>query len=968
MVLRYGDNSYAAGEFGSDILRIDNSNMKIIDMEFIKAYEANTLGVFGIGMPGLEVSAHKPDNPFEYKNFPIRLQEAGFIDSIAYSMWLNTPTATSGMVVFGGVDMKKFIPPLITIDLVPTFKNKILEFTVPASIINYFEAPCTTPFVLNEDPIVVLVDVGSTSSYLPINVVTGLSIKLNMTQDDDGDYVRPCNYTGDDNKFITIRLANFDLNIPVTHLILPKASLDGVPVLFDNGDPVCYLGVYATDDPKFCSLGDNVLRSAYLVFDLDNKRLAVAQTKTDSLESNILAIRPGINGIPGSIDAYSAPTPPDICKNYTYGNNSVSVSGFSISLPTTTIATNLSTKPLPFMSSNITSVLSKQTNATSRLIPSTLFSTFKQTTNISFFTSNLISQTVISNLTYTTFSTDGKISPFTTIDDSSLHTHNESLANSQYKTDDLLFSTPYLTLNNHTISFPSSVSTLSTSIVHTHTYISSFPLNQSHSTGEMPILPISSTPSLIGGHTKYGTITSSRNFVLMSSDLPFSSISNTSTYDSSFVMSESVTTAHSFISATSFAFSKLSSSTEKSKTMNQTKSFDQNLIEPHTRHETVVSIKPPSVTDLPSKFGNNTIKSLSSTTMFHLSTIDSGGKGSIRSTSSIDSSINFGSKTFGSTSLTRNTNFNKGFSTSKLNSINSISDLNPLISINSETFVHTTLTSNTPSSTTGTKKLGYPSSTVTPIGSKTFKITQKDNFISVLSTNINLISTEINLQISSVFFSFRSKQDLVPETDIFGGLVSITKNTITSENQISSDIETTKNFKTEARNTFSINEINGPLETLFSNNDQSSNVESITYMTLSTPTPSKSFETRYPLTEEIVSNQKTEKDRGQTETYFGSYNDNVLSHIKPSSIFSNVHTYISTSSQSFTGDSASQNPVPFSVYIPAIHDTSDFSSPSFFSHCCYNSQTKQSNDLPNQISLVTTVVEIHNSLDDSYPF
>lgn len=322
MVLRYGDNSYAAGEFGSDILRIDNSAMKIIDMEFIKAYEANTLGVFGIGMPGLEVSAHKTDNPFEYKNFPIRLKEAGLIDSIAYSMWLNTPTSTSGLVVFGGVDIKKFIGPLIMIDLVPTVRDKILEFTVPASYINYYETACTPPLVLSDEPLVVLADVGSTSSYLPISVVNGIAAKLNMTTDAEGDFVRSCKHVGDDDKYITIQLATFELKIPVTHLILPKVTLDNVPVLLENGDPSCYLGVYASENAKFCSLGDNVLRSAYLVFDIQNKRLGVAQTKTGGIGSQILAIRPGLDGVPSSIHSNDAPVLVGHCKNSTFGNYS----------------------------------------------------------------------------------------------------------------------------------------------------------------------------------------------------------------------------------------------------------------------------------------------------------------------------------------------------------------------------------------------------------------------------------------------------------------------------------------------------------------------------------------------------------------------------------------------------------------------------------------------------------------------
>lgn len=316
LILRYGDNSYAAGEFGSDVLQVNGGAISIKNMEFIKAYEADTLGVFGIGMPELEVSAHRQQNPFEYKNFPIRLKDAGLIDSVAYSMWLNAPTASSGLIVFGGIDTGKYTGPLVTIDLVPTIKDKILEFTVPATYIKHYTSPCDEPTVLSSVDIVVLADVGSTSSYLPAGVVTGLADKLQLTVDDDGDYIRSCNYHSDDDQYITIKISKFDLKIPINDLMLPKTNAQNQPLSSANGDPICYLGIYPSDDLKFCSLGDNILRSAYLVFDIENKRLGLAQTKIKDYNSGqILGIKPGKNGIPGAIQDSLLPPGSHSCNS-----------------------------------------------------------------------------------------------------------------------------------------------------------------------------------------------------------------------------------------------------------------------------------------------------------------------------------------------------------------------------------------------------------------------------------------------------------------------------------------------------------------------------------------------------------------------------------------------------------------------------------------------------------------------------
>lgn len=335
LILRYGDNSYAAGEFGSDILQVNGGAISIKNMEFIKAYEADTLGVFGIGMPELEVSAHRQQNPFEYKNFPIRLKDAGLIDSVAYSMWLNAPTASSGLIVFGGIDTGKYIGPLVTIDLVPTIRDKILEFTVPATYIKHHTSPCDEPTVLSSVDIVVLADVGSTSSYLPAEVVTGLADKLQLTVDNDGDYIRSCNYHADDNQYITIKISNFDLKIPINDLMLPKTNAQNQPLSSANGDPICYLGIYPSDDLKFCSLGDNILRSAYLVFDIENKRLGLAQTKIKDYNSGqILGIKPGKNGIPGAIQDSLLPPVSHSCNS---SLSTTQTSGYSSSQQNNTL-------------------------------------------------------------------------------------------------------------------------------------------------------------------------------------------------------------------------------------------------------------------------------------------------------------------------------------------------------------------------------------------------------------------------------------------------------------------------------------------------------------------------------------------------------------------------------------------------------------------------------------------------------
>lgn len=55
-----------------------------------------------------------------------------------------------------------------------------------------------------------------------------------------------------------------------------------------RGELVCAFGNQNQPAPPYL-LGDTVLRSAYVVYDLENNQIAIAPTKYNSTESNIVA-------------------------------------------------------------------------------------------------------------------------------------------------------------------------------------------------------------------------------------------------------------------------------------------------------------------------------------------------------------------------------------------------------------------------------------------------------------------------------------------------------------------------------------------------------------------------------------------------------------------------------------------------------------------------------------------------------
>jgi hypothetical protein len=66
---------------------------------------------------------------------------------------------------------------------------------------------------------------------------------------------------------------------------------------YQRGQPICILGIGPAGD-SICVLGDTFLRSAYVVYDLDNNEISLAQTNFNATESRVEEIQEGADGVP----------------------------------------------------------------------------------------------------------------------------------------------------------------------------------------------------------------------------------------------------------------------------------------------------------------------------------------------------------------------------------------------------------------------------------------------------------------------------------------------------------------------------------------------------------------------------------------------------------------------------------------------------------------------------------------------
>ncbi|KAL8773451.1 MAG: hypothetical protein Q9209_001554 [Squamulea sp. 1 TL-2023] len=86
------------------------------------------------------------------------------------------------------------------------------------------------------------------------------------------------------------------ISVSMTDFVAPFAN----NLTFGNSTTACYFDLESCENPN-AILGDSFLRSAYAVFDLEDRQIALAQSNIDAnttVAANISQITRGKNGIP----------------------------------------------------------------------------------------------------------------------------------------------------------------------------------------------------------------------------------------------------------------------------------------------------------------------------------------------------------------------------------------------------------------------------------------------------------------------------------------------------------------------------------------------------------------------------------------------------------------------------------------------------------------------------------------------
>ncbi|KAI9826827.1 MAG: hypothetical protein M1832_005766 [Thelocarpon impressellum] len=291
--ISYADGSGAAGDYATETINLGGASIK--DLQFGIGYlSSSSQGVLGIGYTNHEAQVIL-DNAPEYPNLPALMVSNGLIQSPSYSLWLNDLDASTGLVLFGGVNTDKYIGDLSTLPIqIEEGSTKAEEFFITLTGVKLGDKVLGGG--ARTDP--VLLDSGASLVYLPNDLAVDIYNQVGASFDlAQGVATVPCSLANK-NGTLDFSFTNPTISVPFNELVLPGASPSGF-FSAGSGEQSCTFGIMPAGDSN-AVMGDVFLRSAYVVYDMGNNEISLAQTNFNSTTDNVVEIGKGPDAVPNA--------------------------------------------------------------------------------------------------------------------------------------------------------------------------------------------------------------------------------------------------------------------------------------------------------------------------------------------------------------------------------------------------------------------------------------------------------------------------------------------------------------------------------------------------------------------------------------------------------------------------------------------------------------------------------------------
>jgi hypothetical protein len=287
--ISYVDGSGASGDYVTDTFSIGETTLE--SLQFGIGYTSSSAeGILGIGYQINEVQVGRAGKA-AYNNLPAQMVADGLIQSNAYSLWLNDLDASTGSILFGGVDTAQYTGSLQTLP-VQKEEGYFAEF-----LITLTEVAIGNTVIASNQAQAVLLDSGSSLTYLPNAITEAIYEQVDAQYDSsEGAAYVPCSLANNSTT-IDFTFSSPTISVPMNELVIAVSASNGRQLTFSDGTPACLFGI-APAGSSTSVMGDTFIRSAYLVYDLANNEISIAQTNFNATTTNVMEIGTGTNAVP----------------------------------------------------------------------------------------------------------------------------------------------------------------------------------------------------------------------------------------------------------------------------------------------------------------------------------------------------------------------------------------------------------------------------------------------------------------------------------------------------------------------------------------------------------------------------------------------------------------------------------------------------------------------------------------------
>lgn len=313
--ISYEDNSGSSGDYITDNFIIGGITIKNLEMGLALNTTVSS-GLMGIGYDTNEAATSI------YPNIIDDMASQGLIQAKAYSLFLNDLDASTGSIIFGGIDTDKFHGSLKALPIQPDQDQNgtsvFAEFNVAFTGLTLTSSPNNSTTLtrpnFNE---VVLLDSGTSITYLPDQLAETVFQAVNAVDDtqQSGNVFVDCDLANQPGMSFDFTFGGSQgptISVPISELVFNLTGIfESDPSRDVPFSTACAFGIQpAAGGPNL--FGDTFLRSAYVVYDLANNQVALAQTNFGSTESNVVELSASQSSIPVltgvASDAQATPT------------------------------------------------------------------------------------------------------------------------------------------------------------------------------------------------------------------------------------------------------------------------------------------------------------------------------------------------------------------------------------------------------------------------------------------------------------------------------------------------------------------------------------------------------------------------------------------------------------------------------------------------------------------------------------